>query len=85
MKYKQIVLNVDRNKCLYFTEYSLPYDREDQGEYIFVNTANVYRKSNFTLWKKKMLAKFKEDALSEIDKLCKIVKDLENAENALNV
>lgn len=55
MKYKQIILNRDHKGVLYFSEHNLPYDREDEGERIFINTAIIYRKSSSKKWKKKMI------------------------------
>ena len=52
MYYKQITLNKSGfDGSLYFTESDLPYDREDQGEYIFINSANIYQESDSTKWK----------------------------------
>lgn len=85
MKYKQIILNRSKSRGLYFTEHNLAHDREDAGEYVFINTASVYEKSNSDVWKKNMIQKFKDDTISEINKLQKVMKDLENLERSLNV
>lgn len=76
MNYKQIVLNRDTNSGLFFSEQCLPYDREDVGEYIFINTALIYDKSDSEVWKKKMIDKFNEETQQEILKLESVLNDL---------
>lgn len=83
MKYKQIILNRDRNRGLFFSEQCLPYDREDEGEYIFINTALIYKESDSEVWKKKMIDKFKDEAEQEMLRFESILKDLELLRSSL--
>ena len=77
MEYKQIALKVDLNGKLRFDEYDLPYDREDEGEYVGMGfVATIYQTSSSDIWKRKLIDAQRAYANEQINKITDFVNKL---------
>lgn len=78
MKYKQIRLKMPLRGNFMFEECELPYDRADNGEYIWAaETAFIYYDSDSLEWKKKLIEVQKQGAQEQIEKLSQFVERLD--------
>lgn len=83
MQYKTITLNSDFNGNFYFTEYILPYDRIDNGEYVIDKiTAMIYKDSiHENVWKNAILNGLIDNAQKEIVQIEEFIKKLKELTN----
>lgn len=79
MEYKLITLNRRLTGEFFFTEDDLLYDREDNGEYIFGNTAFIYKNSKFQhAWKNALINGQVEQSQKEIEEIQKFIQDIKS-------
>lgn len=76
MYYKTITLE-NRKGELVFIEEDLNFEREDEGEYIWINKAFIYKSSDVRVWKSKMKEDFKQQTVKQLEFYNQILKDVE--------
>lgn len=76
--YKKISLDVNMDGEYYFHEFNLPYEREDEGEYILYNIyATVYQESNSNMWKRNLVNSRIRSMKDEIEEMQSRIGQLE--------
>mgnify|MGYP000997828915 CR=1 FL=1 len=78
MKYKSIELRRCKFSGLFFIESDLPFDHQDEGEYIgSAANAYIYEKSSSKEWKRKLVEQQIEMAVKDITRAKKLIEEME--------